>query len=77
MGALLEYRKRIWDDLNYLSEDELAKVEDFVSFLKEKYSRGKRNIVSLEGLWRGADFGEEEIAEVRRKAWENLLKKEI
>jgi hypothetical protein len=77
MGALLRHRKRIWDGLNYLSEDKLAEVEDFVSFLKEKYSREKRNIVSLEGLWRGVDFREEEITELRRKTWENLLKKEI
>ena len=77
MQTLLQYKKRIFDDLNYLPEDKLAEVEDFVSFLKRKYSRGKKNIVFLEGLWSEVDFGEDEIKEIRKKSWENLLKKEI
>ncbi len=77
MQTLLQYKRRIFDDLNYLPEDKLAEVEDFVSFLKAKYRREKKNIISLEGLWSGVELGEDEIKNIRRKSWENLLRKEI
>ena len=48
-----------------------------MSFLKARYRKEKRNIISLDGLWSGVDLGEDEIKEARKKAWESLLKKEI
>jgi len=77
MQTSLQYKKRIFDDLNHLPEDKLAEVEDFVSFLKARYWKEKKNIISLEGLWSSVDLGEDEIKEARKKAWESLLNKEI
>ncbi len=72
---------KIKSRLAEIPQDKLYEVYDFVEFIAQKSKPKAKNIVKLEGIWKGLGFEkienlESEIKNIRKKS-EQLLSKRI
>ncbi len=81
MAVTKRIEKRL-DTLNELSEHQVGEVEDFAEFLRMKAqcrrtSKGFRNIIKLEGLWKDLPFDitEEDVREARRELGQQIAQR--
>lgn len=71
---------KIKQKLSKIPDDKLREIDDFIDFLLIKSPKPARNIVRLEGVWKGLGFEkiqnlETDIKNIRKKISSAILKR--